>query len=266
MAKPFSKRLDPGTKIFVVVSDVHVPYYDHNCAQAIAAFMREIGPDGFIVNGDYLDLFEVSSHNASSLRKLEGTRISEAFREGNKLLDLWCKAAGPKCKEKYFIDGNHEDRLDRWLNQGDNGVWAGDEAVDIGLRLKFKERGIVYKQGYPNAHVQLGKLLVTHGKYAGGMHAKKHLDNYRHSVMYGHTHSPQMLHVPTFLEKQGAYGTGHLAAPNSKAVEYASKPSAWVQGFSIVYVRKNGDFNVQLINFWNGTFFYGGRQYGKATK
>lgn len=257
---------DAPPRLYTVISDVHVPFHDHNCTDAVAALMGDLRPDGLVVNGDFLDLLELSRHSTGSLKKLEGRRVSTTFTEGRALLRQLLTAAGKQCIHNHFVDGNHEDRVARWLSAGDNGVFEGDLSMDIASRLDLNDLSIKYHKGYPDAGVALGKLWVTHGRFTPKYHANKMLDYYRHSVLYGHTHTPQVHHAAALHGQQGAYGTGHLADPDSEAMSYAPRPNAWVQGFALVYVWPDGSFNVQLLNFWRGQFAYGGRVYGRRTK
>jgi len=252
-----------GVKVYVVVGDVHVPYQDQRACDAVGALMADLRPDGLVVNGDYLDLLEVSRHSSASVAQLEGLRISKSFDGGNLQLDRWLKAA-PSLKDNHFVDGNHEDRLRRWMTTGDNAVWLGDESTDIGKRLRFAERGFVYHAGYPKASVKLGHLLVTHGRWCNKYAAATHLDRYGHAILVNHVHSPQM-HYGSALDKQkAAWVNGHLADIDSPAMSYAPAPNPWCLGFSVVYVEPNKTFHVTPVQFADGAFYFGGRRYGKG--
>lgn len=251
------------TKTFVICSDVHIPSQSNPCIKAVAELLRDIRPDGLILNGDILDLIELSSHARGSVAQLEGLRICKVFGEANSVLDLWQDAAGPQCKENHFVEGNHEDRLNRWIRTGDNSVWLGDESVSIPNRLKLVQRGFVYHAGYPKAYVRLGHLIVTHGKYCTKYAAATHLERYRCSVLVGHVHTPGMHYGSGFEQVQVGIVTGHLADVNKPALSYASVPNSWQQGFAIVVVEPNGNFHIELKNFVDGVFYYGGKRYGK---
>jgi predicted phosphodiesterase len=255
------KRNDKS-KLYVVVSDVHVPYQHAGHCAAVADLLDDVKPDGFVINGDYLDLIEVSRHASSSVAQLEGLRISKSFDAGNAQLDTWLTAAGPGCADNHFIDGNHEDRLRRWMQAGDNSVWLGDESTDIGNRLNLKDRGFVYHKGYPDAFCRLGKLLVTHGRWTGKYAAATHLDRYGHAIMVGHTHSPQMFYGSALAKQKAGYVLGFLGDQDSIAMKYAPKPNAWCPGFATVQVEPDKTFHVTQIQFARGAFYYAGRRYG----
>jgi predicted phosphodiesterase len=250
--------------LYVVVSDVHVPYQDQNACDAVGELMKDIRPDGVVINGDFWDLLELSKHARGAVAQLEGTRIQASTDACNVQLDDWMAAAGPQCTHNHFIDGNHEHRLDRWMKTGDNAVWLGDEATDIGKRLRLADRGFVYHKGYPDAYCRLGRLIVTHGRWTNKYAAAKHLDAYGHAIMVGHCHTPQMFYGSALNKQKAGYVNGHLADVDSPAMGYAGKPNSWCQGFALVQVEGNGrTFHVQQIQFANGSFYYGGRRYGR---
>lgn len=259
------KRND-ASKLYVVVSDVHVPYNDHAACDAVGELMQELKPDGLVINGDYLDLIEVSKHASASVAQLEGLRIVETFNAGNAQLDKWLKAGGPTCTDNHYIDGNHEDRLRRWMGAGDNAVWLGDDATNIGARLHLKDRGFVYHEGYPEAYVKLGHLLITHGRWCNIYAARTHMDRYGHAILIGHVHTPQMFYGSALNKQKAGYALGHLADENSKAMGYAPKPNAWCKGFGVVQVEADKTFHVTQIQFARGAFYYGGRRFGRPAR
>lgn len=263
---PFVRDCEDGVKIYVVATDVHVPYQDKVAVGAMADLMRDLRPDGLVLGGDFLDLIEVSSHSSQSVKQLEGLRVAKTFDEAKHVLRTLRAAGGPQMTENHLIEGNHENRLERWVAKGDNAVWADDEALSIEHRLDLAEHDFSYHPGYPEATIYLGKLAVTHGIWTTKNHAATHLDRFKHAVLYGHTHTPQFVYGSTLKGKTAAFGLGHMADVEAPALSYAPRPNNWAQGFGVVYVRKNGEFCVQQIQLWDGTFFYGGRQYGKRKR
>lgn len=253
-------------KTYVVFSDIHIPYEDKTLVAAALELVKDIQPHGVVLNGDILDLPEVSRHNAGSVAHLEGKRIANSFAAGNKFLDTLDAAVGPRCKEKHWVTGNHENRWDRWVQSGDNAVFADDEYVTLPARLRLKERGYIYHGDYPDAHVRLGKLLVTHGQFCGKYPASRHMERYQTSILVGHTHTQQTYHASTWDGQRAAYCAGHMADEDSEAMAYFPKPRPWIKGFTIVHVFPGGDFVVQPINYVGGRFMYGSDVYPKRLR
>lgn len=249
-------------KRYLVSSDWHVPYHDRNHVRALLEFTRDVKPDGFVLAGDFLDFIEVSRHNAGSVALMEGKRLHRSFDAGNEVLDQIDAAAGTQCKEKYFLGGNHEHRMARWIQKGDNAIFAGDPSVDIAKRLGLDRRGYRWSMNYPKGVVKLGKLHVIHGVTCTKYSAAVHLDRFQASVMFGHTHVSSMHHGSKLGGQRGGYGLGHMADIRSEAMSYAPTPNAWVAGFAQVIVEAGGNFHVTPLNFVNGRFFYGSKMYG----
>lgn len=256
-------RKDLAPKLAVVLSDIHTPDEDKDAIEIVCDLMRDLKPQILVLNGDILDLPEVSRHDAGSLARLENKRIFQTFAAGNRLLDKLESAAGPQCTDKRYVYGNHEHRLRRWLQQGDNAIFEGDVSLDIAHRLKLEERAWQVFPDYPEAGTRLGKLWITHGQWCGKYPAARHLERYQTSVLVGHTHTEQTHHASTWNGPHVGYCAGYLADRTAKSMAYAPKPNNWKQGFALVYVESNGNFHVQMLSIIDGILFYGGRRYGR---
>jgi predicted phosphodiesterase len=245
----------------VVLSDVHCPFEDRRAIDIVCEVIADLRPHGLVLNGDIADLPEVSRHSAGSVAMLEGKRISETFAATKKFVERVTAAAGERCTKKHFIFGNHEDRLRRWLNSGDNAVFAGDEGFDLRIRFGLAANGYIVHDDYPESHIRLGKLLVTHGKYEGKHCAHKHLDEYQTSILVGHTHTVQIYHGSTWDGQRVAVCQGMLGDTETEAFSYKKPPRRWVTGFSVVHVAPDGRFWINLLNIFGGELHYGGKKY-----
>ena len=249
-------------RTYLVCSDVHVPGHSLPVMDAFVAIGKAVQAHGVVVAGDFLDLAEVSRHSAGSVAHLEGRRVADSFADGRAMLRHIVHEID--CTDNYFVDGNHEDRLNRWLRSGDNAVWLGTDAMAIDKALELRDLGFRYREGWPEAHVALGHLIITHGRYTNKYHAAKHLDTWRCAVMYGHTHRPQLAYAPGFKSQQVAIGLGHCADITHSSMDYAPTPNDWANGFGLVSVRPSGVFHAEQINFYDGVASFGGRLYGKG--
>lgn len=249
-------------RIFVCVSDVHVPGHDRAATRGVMDYAADLRPHGLIFNGDVLDLEELGRWNAGSLGKLEGKRVGTSFAEANAFIDDFQRACGSRLEETHWINGNHENRLDRWLMTGDNAVFAGEAGLTLSERLHFARRGIVDHGEYPRAHVKLGHLIVTHGVYTGKYAASRHLDMYRCSVVVGHVHTPGVFYGAGFKSQQVCVVGGHLADVTASCMSYAPQPNSWCQAFTVIHVRKSGTFQINLVPLWDRAFMSHDKLYG----
>ncbi len=258
---PASGSGPTAEKTYLVTNDNHYPYHDPECEAVARAIGRDLKPTGLVINGDWLDLFEISSHNKGSAGKLENRRVSETYAQGDAGIERYLNDLGCDNGENYFNFGNHEDRLRRWLMTGDNIVWLGDDAVNIPKRLKLRERGFIVQEDPMGQACRLGHLLIIHGHLTNEHHAKKMLYKYGHSVMYGHTHTHQVFMASALGTKRISMSIGYMGLRSAIAFDYASEPDTWVHQIAAVSVRPSGVFNIDPITIWQGVAFFGGRKY-----
>jgi predicted phosphodiesterase len=250
------------TQTHVVLSDIHVPYQDRRAQEIVCQVVEDLKPDGLIVNGDGLDFFELSRHNRGSVALLEGKRIKKTWDEGLAFRAELDSAAGSGCKRKEWLEGNHENRLYRWIRTDENAVFIDDEGVSIPHRLALAPNGWIYKAGYPKkAHAFLGKLLVTHGRYCGKYPAARHLEKYQTSCLVGHTHTVQTYHGSTWGGQRMAHCAGFLADENSEAMEYADEANNWIKNFTVVHVQASGEFQIVPCTIIKGRLIFNDREY-----
>ena len=95
---------------FVVIGDCHIPYHDKDAIKAFKRFIKKEKPNTIIMNGDIIDMYDVSTFDKDPERinSLQG-ELDEAigfFKDIRKML--------PDAK-LVFIKGNHCARLEKYL-------------------------------------------------------------------------------------------------------------------------------------------------------
>lgn len=241
----------------VVLSDVHAPFHNKQLLPKVCQLIHDIRPQQVIILGDFGEFASVSRHQKGSLYKLKDITLGWEYEQQNELLD----AIDSACRgcQRDFIEGNHEQRVNSWLEESDNGKIDG--AISLpqdGLNLY--KRGWKYHSGWKEASVKVGKYLeVVHGEYCPVHAAKKHLDEYEGSVMMGHTHRFQSY----VTGKRGSYNIGCLIDRSHPVFGYASASQRrkWVNGFAVVTVLGDGSFIPHPIQCWNDRFAFGGKLY-----
>jgi hypothetical protein len=157
-----------------------------------------------------------------------------------------------------FIDGNHEFRLQRFINLNDNAKLDG-ALLTITEGLKLRERGYKIYDNYPHDVHRIGKLSVIHGIYTNLHCAKKHLEvfNY-HSVIFGHAHIVQVYRVGNDAI---AVAVGGLLDIKHKAFNYTplTQRNKWSNSFAVVHSAKNGHFWIDVIQCIDNSFVYNGK-------
>lgn len=244
----------PATsKVWVVLNDLQFPFHDAPVLDLVLSFITDLKPYGVVLNGDIIDCYDLSEFSKNPV-------TANVLLEEQKLaMDLMNELARVTT-ERWWLGGNHEDRLRRyiWNHAGKLGQFA---ELDFPKLFKVSECGFKWK---PYGHsVDLGRLTVTHGdmvRQGSGASAKAHFGKYGSSVMIGHTHR---MGVYFKTDKRGVHGAYENGCLCKLTPEYAHFPD-WQQGFSVVHVGEGGWFNVQQVPILGRKrFLYGGRVYGR---
>jgi predicted phosphodiesterase len=244
-----------GFTKYLVVADVHIPKHNEPCIKAVLKLMDDENFDALINLGDYMDMEPISHWTKNKRKTLEGRRLYEDYVVGNILLDEFDKRL-PKNAPKYYFWGNHED----WYNQFIEELPALEGFADPTKELKLIERG--YKVFPYNHQEKFGKLTITHGIYACADSTKKHLDELKVNVMFGHTHT-QAEKYASSEARLLAFGGYNLGCLCDMAPDFMrGRPHKWTHGFAILYVdKKTGDFFVDLKRIVKGRFIHNNKIY-----
>ena len=220
-----SDRLRPA----LILSDPHRPYHDERAWQLMLRVGRDIKPYHLIVNGDLADFYSVSSHSKNPNRALA---MDEELRDVRKGLD---ELDSLGATDKQFIEGNHENRLTRYLQDKAPELF---NVVDIPELFHLEARGWAHTSYKDDT--KIGKVNITHDVNAAGRNAVfRALDTYQHSVITGHTHRMQ------YIVEGNATGEYKLSATfgwlgDRTKVDYMHRALVyknWALGFGVGYVH-----------------------------
>ena len=231
-------------KHYLVVGDAHHPYVDPVAWGLMLKVARAVQVYGIVVMGDFVDCYEVSTHERSPERKLS---FRQEIRSANKALDQ-LDALG--AVDKPFLFGNHEYRVDRYLA---NEASALKGLVTMSSLLKLKQRGwkpVPYRQS-----VRIGAMNFTHETGSAGVRA--HLDAqaaFEGNVVIGHTHGMRMSYRGNAKgEKHVGVSIGWLG--DASKCDYMHKiqaDKAWTTGFGLGYLEADGFFHIDPVPIING--------------
>jgi hypothetical protein len=256
-------RTPTKTQIWVILNDLQIPYQDRRVlTQLVYPFIRELKPDGIVLNGDIADCASISDFDKNPLTK---ATLTTEIRESHRLMEEL-----ERIPVKHWIAGNHEDRLRRlvWRQPALLGVVDSKTRESVVRAMEFDTMFGLGEHGFTwrpyGDYLMLGKLLVTHGSMVRRHSAESgraHLDKYGTSVLIGHTHRLGITYKTDVRGVHAAYENGCLC---SLKPEYVSNPN-WQVGFSVVHVAPNGLFSVQQIPVLaRRIFWFGGRQHTMA--
>lgn len=223
------------TKI-LVIGDSHIEVGEPiQRYKWLSNYILEKRPEVIVSIGDFLTLDCLSSWDKNNRKKMEGKRYMEEIKLGRKALDYlfsmvvkYNNMRRRHKKETYkprfvFIEGNHEYRLTRYINQNPELEGTMDVGRDLGLELMDAHwvpyHGYFEINGIYFMHVPFNKG----GRPVGGNYvARRALDMTNKSVVFGHTHKlvvenihrtggehlQQALNVGCFFEHQPDYVAG----------------------------------------------------------
>lgn len=199
------------------------------------------GQRGVVTLGDFSDFFAVSFHSKGPER---ASSLEWEVEETNELLDYIDKRL--KAGNKWFIEGNHEYRLHRFLSDKAPELFG---LVNLTKLFKLEERGwkfIPYKRS-----LQIGKQRFTHDLERAGANAHRQAitDTGMHNIIIGHTHR-------LGYEVVGDIdGIPHLGCSfgwlgSYEDIDYRHRDRAlreWTLGFGIVHISPEGLSYVQPV-------------------
>jgi predicted phosphodiesterase len=246
-----------------VIPDCHIPYQDEKALNTALQIIADYKPQKVIILGDFIDCAPVSHWNRENLLEREGMRLAKDYAKANVVLDQ----IGKTCKDLVYLNGNHED----WVYQMVQRQPELEGMIEPEVGLKFEERTA---KGWKIKHLEygkvynLGKLWFTHGTYTSMNHAKKHVESYGRSIVYGHLHDVQLYTKvsPIDIEdKHIGLSLGCLSKKNPHFMR--NRPNNWVHAIGLGVVRKDGTFNIDPVIISDGKASYGGVTYdGKKSQ
>lgn len=242
----------------VVVGDAHVDEnQDLSRFDLLNALIKKEKPEYVVIIGDFLSLNCLSAWDRNKRLTMEGLRYVAEIESGNEALDRMLVGI-PKKTKVVYVEGNHEDRLPRYLEVDPTFYgWAG-----IPKDLRLAQRGIhfvpykdvFYINGVGFTHIPISGI----GKGIGNPGvAQKALKLFHHSIVFGHTHTldhaaehrhgaphlNQALSVGCFFEHVDEYAKG-------------SKTDYW-RGICVLSVYSENRFDVNTYSLGRMVTLFG---------
>lgn len=235
----------PAPKKVLLCYDAHLSHSKkpNGAYLLFKRFCVDFKPDELVIGGDFLDCEPLSHWVMDKHRRVEGQRIILDYDLANKELDFFEKY----CKKIVYLEGNHENWIEDFIDRNP----ALEGTLEIRKNLRLKERGIEWVS--INKLYRVGKLYCTHGFYTSKYHSIKHLLAYGCNIVYGHVHQPQVSMINMkMVEPYKAVSLGCLCGHEPEYME--NRPANWMNGFGIVYLHPNGEFNLYSVDIVNGKF------------
>lgn len=257
-------------KKYLHLFDAQIPHHIPAVTGGILKYAKDEQFDGVQFGGDWLDMEGLQGWEHKKPGDCDWGEIHREIKTANLILDLYQKAL-PNCRDWRWWDGNHELRLQYWLEK-----FGPTQRYPLGCQwyqdfkqiipnlhrdLKLKERGFkTYSQQQLGAY---GRLHTFHGDDYSDRNEQKNCNLYGLSIMYGHVHRPGRYTKtsPVNSDPISAWSMPCLCNRNPRWKRGSA--NAWSAGFGVSCVRDEGFFNLYVVDIIRGQFVApNGKLYG----
>ena len=224
--------LPDGTRI-VIVNDHQIPFQDKPVVAAVSRFMTDWQPHIEVYNGDIADCYLISSFSRNPSRR---KNLQQEFDETRLYLDE--RVTANPSAHRFFLDGNHEERMDRFLKKE---APALHSLRDLDLDRQFRLTEMGFRRLSYKSKLSILGFVIEHGDKASNSKAypvnvaRLKAVETGSSGLCGHTHHCSSYSWTDERGDHTYYENGCLCRFD---LEYAAFPN-WQHGFSYGEVRKN---------------------------
>lgn len=241
----------------ILLPDIHYPGVDWPSMGAVNQFMGDFNPHVRVYMGDQISFDSISTWNKNKPLLKESQRLFSDYSGFDEEILRAHESVAPKSKG-VFMYGNHEQRV-KWYIESNPEL---EGMLEPEVVLNLEDRG--YEVIEYNSIYKLGKLRVIHGYYYNIYHAAKTVSVFEDSVVYAHVHSPQMHTKMSPVDSSNYHMATCLPCLSNIKPDYKKNaPTAWINGFGVVYVdNETGFFNLYVVIINKGKFIWNGKVYG----
>lgn len=248
----------------VLLPDFHHPYHNKPAVSAVFQFIKWFKPHSINILGDgmNMDPFNHWKKKQEDNEYFIGKTVKGYYEAFDRDILTPLEKLIPRDCERIFLEGNHED----WVNRVTRKDTTLKGAVEPEILLNLKERDwewIPYIKNNKRGIKRYGKLLTFHGQYLNKYHAAKTADTYSKSCAYGHTHDIQS-YTKVFTDDSMGFHTaqsiGCLCNLSPDFME--GRVNRWVNAFGVLFVRDDGMFNLYVPIIIKGRFTFAGKTFG----
>ena len=258
---PSPKAKQSEAFVRVDVGDIHGMRMDPKAVGAFLSDLKVIKPDEIVIGGDLVECGGwLAKHQPIGYVASADYSYQEDIAAANWFLDQVQKIVPGAAI--HYIEGNHEDRVERWIidqtmaNARDAEFLL--EAFSPQSLLRLKERNIqyyrrseTYVEGLPPGWIKLGKMFYTHTLGTGKNAARSAVEKTAGNVVYfcSHREDTATVVLP---------GVGMVKAfnPGCMCVRQPlwrhSDPTSWSHGYGVTLVTPSGNFQRIHVPIWNG--------------
>jgi hypothetical protein len=266
--RPATSNHGHSTKCWtaVVFTDTHVPYHDQAALNVVYGIIRDVKPRVIVHLGDLLDC----------------TKISRYTKDRNEILNTQDEIDGARTilhqvsqlapdAEKWWLEGNHEVRLEELLNTLPGTAAEIAKLRDIKSTLTWKSLLRLDEIGWSFVPTKgqalrpiLPKLVTKHGNVVrkwSGMSAKGEWERYGKSGLSGHVHRVGQFYTTDY---NGSHVWTECGCTCLLKPGYLEDPN-WSHACVLVHFTPNGErFSVEPVYIQDGRALWRSTEYRAA--
>lgn len=236
-----------GTHLkFLCWPDTHFPYGDPRAINLGLQVVRHYQPDVVFLMGDMLDCtgFGSYKYRLTDPKSFLVNELNDWYEFADRL-----RAIVPKA-ELVYIEGNHEQRVERWVGQ--HPQLTDLPAMNLDILLKLGEYGFANNgQMVQESYLANEEVVFTHGIHTGsnkaGFAARFEMARYGISGFTGHTHRLAQYFERSKRTLRTWFECGHM---QQWRPHYLKSFPNWQQGLAIGEAARDGnDFYGEAVPF-----------------
>lgn len=241
----YIKPYQPKGKEFLLLNDIHIPFHSKQAVNTALKYLD--GVDTLILNGDIIDFYGLSRFVKNPVKSFVKDEL-ELTREFLSEIRKTFKG------EVIFKEGNHEDRLAKFICNNAPALW-GVENITLKSLLNFEEFNI--KQIDSIQLIKIGSLYALHGHEifagAGTVNiARTYYLKTKENILFGHRHQTQDYFDKSLNETvKGSWAVGCLCDLNPRYMPINN----WNHGFARISKINNQDFEIKNYKIIRGKVY-----------
>jgi len=255
------RRNAPEIRRTIISGDWHIPEVDIPTYRAFLNFMRHKRPDYHIINGDFIDAYELSKFDKDPARL---GQTAEELGMAKRILDELAEAS-PNTITK-FLYGNHSDRIRQRILEHPELLPFMTKSKDpnsvLAEALSLKERGIEWFS-YPDVYSHFGFDIQHGGKGLGGggqNPSKSAAEKAGGPGVQGHWHRERVWQVVNRRTDYKFYTLGVMCRLNPTYLPF----NDWSHSFGYLEQQVGADRHVfHSIQVEKGEFMFDGYFYNQ---
>src|SRR5665213_3553343 len=249
-ARVLPRATRAATEVNVIISDIHVPWYDKNILDSAINLIEAVDPHRIGINGDINDFFSISSFN-KGLSRLDS--LQEEIDLGNRVRERVRQAVPNALIDE--TEGNHESRIKDYVAKNARAL-TSLRNLDPASLFAWAENQIT-PHG-TNGYRVRPHFLIKHGsmiRAGSGNTAKAEQLASGVSGVSGHTHRLGKYRRDGYMPRQW----NEIGCLCRLDPDYVDSPD-WEHGMAVVYLSTKSDaFQIDMVSSYKGRFKYGGK-------